>query len=167
MQSFVVVFNKSPDQSQLTLLWQISSSSRFDGSVAWTLAFRSVQFRPGHRLFNGIQIRALGSPISNMSLEDKAKTQAKFCCWLQFSFKIYKYPSFFIIPCTLTRFSVPDILKHPHSIILPPPCFTVLLVVRLNLLSLNISSVFVVALVSSHLTKGWTSSKCNLSPGCI
>lgn len=42
-------------------------------------------------------------------------------CW-KFSFKIFTYPSVFMISSTLTRFPFPDALKHPYSIILV--CFT-------------------------------------------
>lgn len=53
------------------------------------------------------------------------------------------YPSFVMSPSTLTRFSLPDALKHPRRIILPPPCFTVLGFVHLSIVSPNISSCFV------------------------
>lgn len=39
-------------------------------------------------------------------------------------FKIFTY-SFSMSPSNLMRFPVSDALKHPHSLILPPPCFTV------------------------------------------
>jgi hypothetical protein len=34
----------------------------------------------------------------------------------------------FIFTSILTSFPVPDAEKHPHSMMLPPPCFTVLMV---------------------------------------
>lgn len=48
------------------------------------------------------------------------------------------YPSFFMIPSTLTSFPVPDALELTHSIILPPSCFSV----RIMFFSFNWSPIF-------------------------
>lgn len=57
------------------------------------------------------------------------------------------YPSFLMIPSTLMRFPVPNALTHPRSVILPNTTFHcgngVLWVVRLSLLSPNMSSISV------------------------
>ncbi len=55
-------------------------------------------------------------------LEDKTSTQPKFCCRLPevvFQNLLVVMIAFFLIPLSLTRFPVPNALKHPHSIILP------------------------------------------------
>lgn len=52
-------------------------------------------------------------------LEDQGTTQTQCCCWmLEVLFKILTKP------VSMMRFPSPDTLKHPHSIVLPPLCFT-------------------------------------------
>lgn len=69
---------------------------------------------------------------------------------MRFSFWIFTYPSFFMIPSILMRFPITDQLEHPHSIILPPLCFT--------MGGVNAHLYGIRALVSCHLTKGPISS---------
>ncbi len=76
---------------------------------------------------------------------------------------------------TLMRFPVPNALKHPHSIILPLPCFTletfwkcVLWVEHLNSFSKHRQHLYGQrALFLFHLTKGHVSSMYSFfSPSC-
>lgn len=112
LQSFIVVFNKSHIPSlfffgeSLKLLWL---SSDMDPN------FQEVFVHQERRLFWVVVV-----------LEDEAMTQTQFCfCLLQVSFKIFTYPYFIVISSTSTRFPVSEARKHPHSITLSPPCFTV------------------------------------------
>ena len=45
--------------------------------------------------------------------------------WSRFLSRISLYIAAFIFPSILTSLSVPAAEKHPHSMMLPPPCFTV------------------------------------------
>ncbi len=45
--------------------------------------------------------------------------------WRRFSSRISLYLAAFIFPSIATRRPVPAAEKHPHSMMLPPPCFTV------------------------------------------
>ena len=45
--------------------------------------------------------------------------------WSRFSPRISLYNVPFIFPSILTSLTVPAAEKHPHSVMLPPPCFTV------------------------------------------
>ncbi len=45
--------------------------------------------------------------------------------WRRFSSRIYLYLAAFIFPSIATSRPVPAAEKHPHSMMLPPPCFTV------------------------------------------
>lgn len=74
-----------------------------------------------------------------------ATSHRKSTC-LRFSYKVFTQPSVLIIPSTLLRFLVPDILKCPHGLIFPALFHCgdgVLVVVGFSLLSPNISSVSV------------------------
>lgn len=109
---FIVVFNKSHIPSlfffgeSLKLLWL---SSDMDPN------FQEVFVHQERRMFWVVVV-----------LEDEAMTQTQFCfCLLQVSFKIFTYPYFIVISSTSTRFPVSEARKHPHSITLSPPCFTV------------------------------------------
>lgn len=75
-----------------------------------------------------------------------------------------------MIPLTLTRFIIPNALKHPHSITLPAPCFTLEMV----FFGLSICPFFKHrqhlygqrALLLFHLTKRHVSRMHSFSPGC-
>ena len=45
--------------------------------------------------------------------------------WTRFSLRIFLYCSLFIFPSTLTSLPAPAAVKQPHSLMLPPPRFTV------------------------------------------
>ncbi len=100
-------------------------------------------------------------------LEDKTSTQTMFCCRLpevifQNLLVVFRLHD----SLTLMRFPVPNALKHPHSIILPLPCFTletfwkcVLWVEHLNSFSKHRQHLYGQrALFLFHLTKGHVSS---------
>ena len=48
--------------------------------------------------------------------------------WSRFYSRISLYFAPFIFPSVLTSLPVPTAEKHPHSMMLPPPCFTVRMV---------------------------------------
>ena len=48
-----------------------------------------------------------------------------FALWSRFSLRIGLYFSPFIVPSLFTSVPVPVAEKHPHRMMLPPPCFTV------------------------------------------
>jgi hypothetical protein len=57
-----------------------------------------------------------GEPPSQSQISGRPK---------QVSVKNFTYLAPSIIPSILTSFPVPADEKHPHSMMLPPPCFTV------------------------------------------
>lgn len=77
-------------------------------------------------------------PLSSQKTKRRPRPSFATGC-LRFSFKVFTYPSLFVIPSIFMRFPVPD---PAHSIIPPPPCFTIGLYTQKW------------AQVSCHLTKG-------------
>ena len=58
-------------------------------------------------------------------LECKSSPQCKvFALWSRFSSRICLYLAPFIVSSILTSLPVPAAEKQPHSMMLPPPCFT-------------------------------------------
>ncbi len=59
-------------------------------------------------------------------LEGKPSAQSEVLSTLEkFSSRISLYLAAFIFPSIATSRPVPAAEKHPHSMMLPPPCFTV------------------------------------------
>ncbi len=60
-------------------------------------------------------------------LEGKPSAQSEVLStlWRRFSSRISLYLAAFIFPSIATSRPVPAAEKHPHSMMLPPPCFTV------------------------------------------
>ena len=52
-------------------------------------------------------------------------SQRSSALWSRLSSRICLYLAPFIVPSILTSLQVPAAEKHPHSMMLPPPCFTV------------------------------------------
>lgn len=133
-------------------LADLLSTTRFDGP--WSpLHFRfSVWFKLW--LYAGIPLvfwRSFFTTVLCFGLFSCWKTKRwprlSFAAdYMRFSFWIFTYPSFFMIPSILMRFPITDQLEHPHSIILPPLCFT--------MGGVNTHLYGIRALVSCHLTKG-------------
>ncbi len=119
----------------------LSSSVRLDGKRWWTDIFRSLQrcsigFKSGLWLghsrtvtellwshFFVILAVCLGSlSCWKVNLRPSLRSWA---LWRRFSSRISLYLAAFIFPSIATSRPVPAAEKHPHSMMLPPPCFTV------------------------------------------
>ena len=81
-----------------------------------------------------LQGHSLETPNLNHSIVALAVCLGSLSCWKvissllqtnRFSSKIVLYLAPSIFPSTLTSFPVPAEEKHPHHMMLPPPCFTV------------------------------------------
>ncbi len=119
----------------------LSSSVRLDGKHWWTAIFRSLQrcsigFKSGlwlghsrtvtellwsHSFF--ILAVCLGS-LSCWKVNLRPSLRS-WVLWRRFSSRISLYLAAFIFPFIATSRPVPAAEKHPHSMMLPPPCFTV------------------------------------------
>ena len=118
-----------------------SSSARLDGECLWTAIFKSCHrcsmgFRSG--LWLGHSYTWIFFDL-NHSIVALAVCLGSLSCWKvnlfpslksfaashRFSCRIALYLAPSILPSTLTSFPVPAEEKHPHSMRLPPPCFTV------------------------------------------
>ncbi len=101
----------------------LSSSVRLDGKRWWTAIFRSLQrcsigFKSGLWLGHSRTVMELLKVNLRPSLRSWA-------LWRRFSSGISLYLAAFIFPSIATSRPVPAAEKHPHSMMLPPPCFTV------------------------------------------
>ena len=122
-------------------LQHLSSSIRLDGKRQCTAIFRSLQrcsigFKSGlwlghSRTFTelswshsfDILAVCLGSlSCWKMNRHPSLRSRA---LWSRFSSRMSLYIAAFIFPSILTSLPVPATEKHPHSMMLPPPCFTV------------------------------------------
>ena len=113
--------------------------------VGWEVMLHSY-FQVSPEMFDGVQVQALARPLKDIQrlvpkpllcclecvlmvivlLEGEPSPQAEVQSALeQVSSRIALYFSPFIFPSILTSLPVPATEKRPHSIMLPPPCFTV------------------------------------------
>ena len=122
----------------------LSNSVRFDGERCCTAIFRSLQrcligFKSGFWLGYSRTVRDLSrSHFCNVL----AMCLGWLSCWkvnlhpslrtcsreLRISLRISLYFALFIFASILTSLPVPAAKKHPYSMMLPPPCFTVKMV---------------------------------------
>ena len=118
-----------------------SSSVNLDGERRWTAIFKSFyRFPMGFEsglwlgrsrtftlLFWGQSSVALAECLGLLSCwnVNLCHSQRSFALWSRFSSRIYLNLAPFIVPSILTSLPVPAAEKHPHYIMLPPPCFTV------------------------------------------
>ena len=118
-----------------------SSLVWLDGECLWTAIFKSCQrFSIGFR--SGLWLGHSNTWICfdlNHSIVALAVCLGSLSCWKvklrpslksfadsnRFSSKIVLYLAPSIFPSTQTSFPVPAEEKHPHSMMLPPPCFRV------------------------------------------
>ncbi len=119
----------------------LSSSVRLDGKRWWTAIFRSLQrcssgFKSGLWLGHSRTVTELLWSHSFVILAvclgslscwkvNLRPSLRSWALWRRFSSRISLYPAAFIFPSIATSRPVPAAEKHPHSMMLPPPCFTV------------------------------------------
>ena len=100
--------------------------------VGWGASLHSL-FQISPEMFNRIQVLGwLGhsrtftelswSHTFNIYRHPSLRSRA---LWSRFSSRMSLYIAAFIFPSILTSLPVPAADKHPHSMMLPPPCFTV------------------------------------------
>ena len=116
--------------------------------VGWGASLHSY-FQVSQEMFDLVQVRALAGPLKDIQKPVPKPLQHCLGCvlrvlgslscwkvnlrsslrfwslWSRFSSRISLYFAPFIFPSILTSLSVPAAEKHPHSMMLPPPCFTV------------------------------------------
>ena len=119
----------------------LSSSVRLDGEHRCTAIFRSLQkcligFKSGLWLGHSRTFRNLSLSYSCVVLAvclgllscwkvNLHPSLRSWTLWSRFSSRISLYIAPFIFPSILTSLHVPAAEKHPHSMILRPPCFSV------------------------------------------
>ncbi len=119
----------------------LSSSVRLDGKRWWTAIFRSVQrcsigFKSGLWLGHSRTVTELLWSHSFVILAvclgslscwkvNLRPSLRSWALWRRFSSRISLYLAAFIFPSIATSRPVPAAEKHPHSMMLAPPCFTV------------------------------------------
>ncbi len=119
----------------------LSSSVRLDGKRWWTAIFRSLQrcsigFKSGLWLGHSRTVTELLWSHSFVILAvclgslscwkvNLRPSLRSWALWRRFSSRISLYSAAFIFPSIATSRPVPAAEKHPHSMMLPPPCFTV------------------------------------------
>ncbi len=119
----------------------LSSSVRLDGKRWWTAIFRSLQrcsigFKSGLCLGHSRTVTELLWSHSFVILAvclgslscwkvNLRPSLRSWALWRRFSSRISLYLAAFIFPSIATSRPVPAAEKHPHSMMLPPPCFTV------------------------------------------
>ncbi len=119
----------------------LSSSVRLDGKRWWTAIFRSLQrcsigFKSGLWLGHSRTVTELLWSHSFVILAvclgslscwkvNLRPSLRSWALWRRFSSRISLYLASFIFPSIATSRPVHAAEKHPHSMMLPPPCFTV------------------------------------------
>ncbi len=119
----------------------LSSSVRLDGKRWWTAIFRSLQrcsigFKSGLWLGHSRTVTELLWSHSFVILAvclgslscwkvNLRPSLRSWALWRRFSSRISLYLAAFIFPSIATSRPVPAAEKHLHSMMLPPPCFTV------------------------------------------
>ncbi len=127
--------------SAIPSLQILSSSVRLDGKRWWTAIFRSLQrcsigFKSGLWLGHSRTVTELLWSHSFVILAvclgslscwkvNLRPSLRSWALWRRFSSRISLYLAAFIIPSIATSRPVPAAEKHLHSMMLPPPCFTV------------------------------------------
>ena len=122
-------------------LQHLSSSIRLDGKRRCTAIFRSLQrcsigFKSGLWLGHSSTFTELSwshsfdilpvslGPLSCWKMNRHPSLRSR-ALWSRFSSRMSLYIAVFIFLYILTSLPVPATKKHPHSMMLPPPCFTV------------------------------------------
>ena len=119
----------------------LSSSVRLDGKFRCTAIFRSPQrcasgLKSGLWLVHSRTFRDLSQIHSCVILAvwlgslscwkvNLHPIMRSWALWSRFSSRISLYFALFIFPSILTSLRVTSTEKHPHNMMLPPPCFTV------------------------------------------
>ena len=87
------------------------------GLHIWTLQFHSILFYWTARALSG---------CTEIGYEQPFKSQILYWIevWIKLSSRVFIYFAAFILPSTFTRLPAPAAKEHPHSMMLPPPCFT-------------------------------------------
>ena len=120
-------------------LQHLSSSIRLDGKRRCTAIFRSLQrcsigFKSGlwlghSRTFTELSwshFDILAVCLGSLSCWKMNLTPVwSRALWSRFSSRMSLYTAAFILPSIRTSLPVPAAEQHPHSMMLPPPCFTV------------------------------------------
>ena len=118
-----------------------SSSIKFDEKRRWPAIFKSFhRFSMGFKswlwlghsrtftlLFWNHSSVALAVCLGSFSCwnVNLCRSRKSFALWSRFSSRICLCLAPFIALSILTSLPVPAVEKHPHSMMLPPPCFTV------------------------------------------
>ena len=118
-----------------------SSSVKLDGECRWTAIFKSFhRFSMGFMsglwlghsrtftfLFWSHSSVALAVCLGSLSCwnVNPRRSLRSFALWSRFSSRICLYLAPFIVPFILASLPVPAAEKHPHSMMPPPPCFMV------------------------------------------
>ena len=124
------------DDCKSTALQILSSSVSLDGEGRWTSLFMSLQ-RWSIEFKSRLWLAHSRTP-KDLSRSHYCIVLAVFCwkenlrpslrSWVlrsKFSSRISLYFAMFIFPSILISLPVPATEKHPHSMMLPQPCFTV------------------------------------------
>ncbi len=101
----------------------LSTSVRLDGKRWWTAIFRSLQ-RCSIGFKSGLILAVCLGSLSCWKVYLRPSLRS-WGLWRRFSSRISLYLAAFIFPSIATSRPVPAAEKHPHSMMLPPPCFTV------------------------------------------
>ena len=140
------VFLIRMQQAWHTYFWSVSPIF-FAGriklhQVGWGVSVHS-HFQISPEVFNQVQVWALAGPLKDIYrvvpkplllswLCAQGRWNMNLCPSLRFrvlqsrfSSRMSLYIATFIFPSILTSLTVPVAEKHPHSMMLPPPCFTV------------------------------------------
>ena len=131
-------------QAWHTCIWGVSPillCRRSQALSSWIYSY----FKVSLEMFDWVQVWAPAGPLKDIHrldlkpllcylgcvlrvvvlLEGEPSPQRSWAHWSRFSSTISLYFALFIFPLILTSLSVPAAEKHPHSMMLPPPCFTV------------------------------------------